>query len=90
MAISLMPWREILNVHKTKNFKEELTMSEEKKRELDEQELENVSGGVRSTASIPYYPKPRPSICPKCQSKNISYKSSGGYHCNACGVDFSI
>lgn len=65
-------------------------MSEEKKRELDEQELENVSGGVRSTASIPYYPKPRPSICPKCQSKNISYKFSGGYHCNACGVDFSI
>lgn len=71
-------------------------MAEEKKNitkmEIDDQELESVSGGF-SGANLAYKPAHDPkgrtlSCCPQCNSQNIRRNGSNDYFCSDCGAHF--
>lgn len=68
-------------------------MAEEKKnntqQELSEQELEDVSGGLRGIGpSIPVSPKPRTPLCPNCKSDKTRKTGANSYRCSDCGREF--
>ena len=71
---------QIAKIKACKNQEELLALAKEEGIELNDEQLEAVSGGVCT-----------PTSCPKCHSKNISPYMYGGvefYECRDCKHDF--